>query len=204
MSRRYLLPVVVAFLATMSFADSTVNMKFLYPGNNSSGGYYTYPYYFSVNGGAPKAMMCDAFMNHISAGESWNAHVTGLLSGKGLFGKDFTDYKAAGLIFIGITNGTISATTGNWAVWNLFDKGVTTDASVLALDKAALAAAKYAPAREFKGLALYTPVGASPGYGPQEFIGRRAPITTPEPGSLTLLATGLIGIGGMVRRKLSI
>jgi hypothetical protein len=205
MSRRFLLPIAVAFLATMSFADSTVNMKFLYPGNNASGGYYTYPYYFSVNGGTPKAMMCDAFMNHISAGESWNAHVTGLLSGKGLFGKDFTDYKAAGLIFIGITNGTISATTGNWAVWNLFDKGVTTDASVLALDKSALAAAKYAPASAFKGLALYTAVGSTPGNGPQEFIGcRRAPLTTPEPGTLTLLATGLIGMGGMVRRKLSI
>jgi hypothetical protein len=177
-------------------------MKFLHPGTNSSGGFYTYPYYFSVNGGSATAMMCDAFANHVTAGETWKAHVSGLLSGKGLFGKDITDYKAAGLIFLGVINGAISAANGNWAVWNLFDKGVTTNSAVLAIDKAALASAQYASATLFKGLAIYTPVGASPGHGPQEFIGYRSTVmSTPEPGSLTLLSTGLLGIATLVRRK---
>ncbi|MGD0507974.1 MAG: PEP-CTERM sorting domain-containing protein [Terriglobales bacterium] len=195
--------VVALFLSTLASADSSsVNMTFLYPGTNASGGYYTYPYYFSINGGKATAMMCDSFNNHISGGENWSANVSGLLSGKGLFGKDIADYKAAGIIFIGVMNGTISAQTGNWAVWNLFSKGITTNGAVLALDSQALLLAQHAPSSEFNGLALYTPVGGSPGNGPQEFIGYRTPLTTPEPGSLMLLATGLIGIAGVVRRKL--
>jgi len=100
--RRYLFSFVLAlFISTLASANSSSNMKFLHPGSNASGGFYTYPYYFSVNGGTATAMMCDAFANHVSVGESWNAHVTGLLSGKGLFGKNVMAYKAAGLIFLG-------------------------------------------------------------------------------------------------------
>jgi PEP-CTERM motif len=203
--RRFLLSLVVALsLSTLASANSAnVNMTFLYPGTNVSGGYYTYPYYFSINGGKATPMMCDSFNNHITVGESWKANVSGLLSGKGLFGKDIRDYKAAGIIFMGVVNGTIDAKTGNWAVWNLFVKGVTTDAAVLALDSNALFLAKHAPASEFKGLVLYTAVGSSAGHGPQEFIGYRGtPMATPEPGSLMLLSTGLIGIAGVLRRKL--
>jgi hypothetical protein len=201
--RRLLLSLVVALsLSTLASANSTtVDMTFLYPGTNASGGYYTYPYYFSINGGKATAMMCDSFNNHISAGESWNANVSGLLSSKGLFGKEIMDYKAAGIIFTGVMNGTYSAQTGNWAVWNLFSKGVTTNGAVLALDSQALLLAQHAPSSEFKGLALYTPVGGSPGNGPQEFIGYRTSLAAPEPASLMLLATGLIGIAGVVRHK---
>ena len=204
---RLLLSLVIAlFLSTLASADSApVNMTFLYPGPNASGGYYTYPYYFSINGGKATALMCDSFNNHISSGENWNATVSGLLSGKGMFGKSTLDYKAAGIIFMGVMDGTISATTGNWAVWNLFSSGVTTNSAALSLDSEALLLARHAPSSEFKGLVLYTPVGGSPGHGPQEFIGYRSTaLATPEPGTLMLLATGLMGIAGIARRKLRV
>ncbi len=191
------------FLSAVASADSIpVTMTLLGVGTNNSGGYYTYPYYFSINGGKSTALMCDSFTNHVSIGESWSAHVTGLLSGKGLYGNQLTDYKAAGIIFMSVMSGKVSATTGNWAVWNLFTSGITTNAAVLALDQSALASAKYTPASNFKNLVLYTPVGATPGHGPQEYIGYRT-LSTPEPGTMMMLGTGLIGIAGLMRRKLS-
>jgi PEP-CTERM motif len=195
--------VLALFFSTLASANSaTVNMKFLHPGTNIAGGYYTYPYYFSINGGKATPMMCDAFNNHNSLGESWHASVSGLLSGKGLFGKDMMDYKAAGIIFLGVVSGTIDAKVGNWAVWNLFTHNVTTNSAVLALDHSALTQAASAPASEFKGLALFTPVGGSPGHGPQEFIGFRSSVmSAPEPGSMMLISTGLLGIAGLLRRK---
>ena len=50
--------VLAVFISTLASASSApVNMKFLHPDTNVLGGYYTYPYYFSINGGTVTPMM---------------------------------------------------------------------------------------------------------------------------------------------------
>ena len=75
--------------------------------------------------------------------------------------------------------------------------------NTFSLDASAIAQAKVTNTSYFKGLVPYTPVGASVGHGPQEYIGYRSPMTAPESGTLLLLGTGLVGIAGMMRRKMS-
>ena len=71
---RHFRSVLILLTLTLAFAGSaladTVNMTFIGPGGNNSGGVYTYPYEFSVNGSAPIALICDAFDNDVISGET--------------------------------------------------------------------------------------------------------------------------------------
>jgi hypothetical protein len=195
--------IFASLLLTGSAFANTVNMKYL--GQHGQIGSYD----FSINGSSTTTVLiCDAFDNRIGKGETWQATKSVLLSATGLFGSGGSlDYRAAGLIYKSMLMGTTKPLAGQWAIWALFSANAASNPEFVAsggsvVEATYLALAAIDPNSAYKGLWLYTPIAGTQGnHGlPQEFIGFSA---VPEPGTLTLMGTGLICLAGALRRKLA-
>jgi PEP-CTERM motif len=187
--------------ASKAMAD-TVTLTYNSPGGNSTDGFFTYPYNFSVVDGASTtsaALMCLSFDNEITTGESWKATTSGI-SG--------TLEEEAAWLLDNAQLDPANVDGDQLAAWSLFASDVpSSPAETTQLGLAeAFVAANPNDTSFYENFTLYTPVSGTQSTGgtPQIFIGDPTPIpftATPEPSSLLLLGSGLSGIAAGLYRK---
>jgi hypothetical protein len=223
-SLSFLLLFGVMLAVTAASATPTLNLKFIGAEGGSLGGINTYPYGFQINGSGNYPLICDTFSREISPGQSWDAYVLNMASlNSGNVGSLFFGgvngggngavqyYMAAALLFEDARTDPGNAPYDNWAIWYMLDQTNTTasgnwaslssgDQSTIQSDAAAaIAAAASDHPSDFSHVVIYTPVD---GIG-QEFFGWDTP-SVPEPGSLALFGSGVLGLAIAMRRKLKV
>ena len=169
-----------------------------------------YPYTLSMLG--PSALfkaMCDDYTHGGSIGESWQANITNLGSNNLTLTRFGHQESALGLAFYHEAGWILLQTPGtpsseyqdmNYAVWHIFDPAVPLgQGAQIWLEKAQAEMALGFPGVPFNDVFIITPVDQydpNPN-GPQEFLTidpRVGGGTTPEPGTLLLVGTGLVGL----------
>ena len=203
------------FLCRSSRAD-TLNLVSV--GGQSAGGYYIYPYNFSVDGSTTLTqLVCLDFNREVTLGETWQVDTLAVPTDSSTTSQDF---RADAWIYSQL--GQINSTSGvayttaevQYADWDIFDPSDVNgnpafDSTSAYLAQQAMLAANNSVllgSGFFSQFTLYVPTTDTAGWtdgAPQRFIGESTAVTA-EPSSLILLGSGLIlGSFVLIRRGLS-
>ncbi len=190
----------------------------------SVNGVETYPYQLSYSTGETSTLMNMSCLNYnleVSPGETWNVKVypindlptIGLTNGASKYQLEeaaflFNQYGKSSVAGVGKVNDSEI----QFAIWALQDPAVLNnsgfDAVSAALDFDALLTVPELPSSYFNNDAVYIPdLSKTSGWTsgePQSFISTVVVSQAPEPSSLALFGTGLLGLSLLFRKKVTL
>ncbi len=188
--------------ATISAFADPIEVRFAGLGGENQNGEYTYPYFITIADGPQIPMMCDDYYHQSNIGDTWLANITQLTSGdlsNTRFG-DLTEYKEAGYLLMQVNDGNqLEWGNINFAIWKIFnstvDMGPTPPGTLGPQYWYDLAQTTDLSNIDFATVMIVTPSDGHTDTGDQEFL-----FVAPEPGTLVLIASGLIGLFSQRKR----
>jgi len=190
----FLFTLIVIGAASSARADSVTLVSI---GTNTFQGTSGGPYSGLLNGD-PISMMCLSFNRHVAVGQTWDVAVNALDAAgvaNSLYGGQanaLLKYQRAAWLYDQLTAAPTQASAIQGAIWNIFNAGTPDTAASIQWFSAAMSA--NLTGYDFTRFRILTASDRSK-HGPQEMM-----TTVPEPMTMLLLGSGLLGVAAKVRK----